>query len=306
MNDNLPHSLVDIRQLTLSRGDNAVLRGLDWTVPRGTATGLIGRNGSGKTSLMHALLGLLVSTEGTCSTLGQDAKSLDDDANERLGFVDQHYQLLDWMRVDQHVHYLERMRARWDTDVQERLLDAFELRESAGLRVGALSPGARQRLSVLLALCHRPDLIVLDEPVSAQDPIFRKVVLDALRDRVIQDGATLILSSHVLRDVESVVDRVAVLDGGRITIDAELDTLKESYQEWLVVGATASKGEIERLPFVLASERIGGALRLHVRAGESERRELESRFSVSVEVKSLDLERLFPVLLGASPQAVTA
>ncbi len=306
MNDHLPDSLVSIRQLTLTRGDKAVLDGLDWTVPRGTATGLLGRNGSGKTSLMHTLLGLIVSEEGTCTTLGQDARSLDDDANERLGFVDQHYQLIDWMRVDQHVHYVERMRARWDTDLQGRLLDAFDLRESAGLRVGALSPGARQRLSVLLALCHRPDLIVLDEPVSAQDPIFRKVVLDALRARVIEDGATLILSSHVLRDVESIVDRVAVLDGGRITIDAELDAMKESYQQWIVVGAATSSEEIAQLPFVISSERIGGALSLHVRAGEAERRELESRFSVSVEVKSLDLERLFPVLLGVSPKAVTA
>ncbi|MEM8709322.1 MAG: ABC transporter ATP-binding protein [Planctomycetota bacterium] len=298
-----PQPPVDIRLLALDRGARAVLRGLNWTVPRGSATGLLGRNGSGKSSLMHAMLGLSVDfTSDACMTLGQNAKCLDDDALERIGFVDQHYELIDWLRVDEHVHYVERMRARWDVSLQDRLLDAFELRELAGLKVEALSPGARQRLAVMLALCHRPDLLVLDEPVSAQDPIFRRVMLDALRERVIEDGTTLILSSHVLRDVEAVVDRVAVLHGGRIAIDEELDVLKESYQQWVVVGTSISDEDLAQLSYVVTSERVSGALILHVRGGEAERRELEARFSVSVQVRSLDLERLFPVLVGAEAE----
>lgn len=221
---------IAISMLSLSRGPKAVFLGLDWSVPAGTATGLLGRNGSGKSTLMHTLLGLVPSALGDCKTLGQDVGRLDDDHLSRIGFVDQHYGLLGWLRVEDQIHYVKLMRPNWDRALEQQLLHDFELLASAHLKVDELSGGARQRLAVLVALCHHPDLILLDEPVSAQDPIFRGIVLTAIRNRVIEDGATVVISSHVLRDIEAVVDRIAVLDGGRITVDEDLDTLKEEHE----------------------------------------------------------------------------
>ena len=292
-----------LRSLSLDRGQSSVLRALSWAVSEGSAVGLVGRNGAGKSSLLHVMLGLLLPTGGECLTLGQDARRIDDDSLSRVGFVDQHYELLDWLTVEEHIQYVALMRRNWDGALEAELRESFDLNEVAGKRVGDLSAGVRQRLAALLALCHRPDLLLLDEPVSAQDPIFRSVVLDAFRRRVITDGTTMVLSSHVLRDIESVVDRIAVLDGGQVTVDESLDTLKENHQQWVVVGGKLTDEEIAGLPYVRRHERSGAALQLYVRAGEAERRELEARHDLMIKVRALPLDRLFPLLVGAGARA---
>ncbi len=282
--------------LTLHLGGTQALRGIDWSVPPGTATGLIGPNGSGKSTLMHTVMGLLVPTAGQCLTLGQEAQLLDDDHKARLGFVDQNFRLLDWLSVEQQIRFIAMMHPRWDSTVEARLLDAFDLERVLQKAVGSLPQGERQRLAVLVALCHRPDLALLDEPVSAQDPIFRSVVLEEIGRRVIEDGTTLVLSSHVLRDIESCVDRITMVDGGQVTANEDLDTLKEEHQRWTIVGATAELSVNE--PYVRSVERHPGALTLVVRAGEAERRALEKKHGVIVEVRPVGIEGLFPLLLA--------
>ncbi len=287
--------------LTLKLGGGTVLRGLDWTVPAGTATGLIGPNGSGKSTLIHAAMGLLVPSAGQCLTLGQEACRLDDEHKGRLGFVDQKYRLLDWVSVEQQIRFVAKLQPRWDSALEARLIDAFQLGHQTRKAVEHLPQGERQRLAVLVALCHRPDLLLLDEPVSAQDPIFRAVVLEEIQRRVIEDGATVVLSSHVLRDIESCVDRLTMVENGRVTTDEELDTLKEQHQRWTLVGAPDELAFDE--PYILNVERKAGAMTLLVRAGEEERRTLEKRHGVRIEARHLGIDALFPLLLNAQAAA---
>ncbi|MEM9379243.1 MAG: ABC transporter ATP-binding protein [Planctomycetota bacterium] len=256
--DGAGESALSTRDLTRDFGVRPVLRGVNWDVPRGAAVGLLGRNGGGKTTLLHVAVGLIPPTSGRCATLGQDATRLDDDRLARIGFVDQRSELLEWLSVEQHVDYAALMQPWFDRGLAERLLRELELDVGARTRVGSLSEGLRQRLAVVLAVSHRPELLVLDEPVSAQDPIARRQILEQVLERVVDDGTTVVISSHVLRDVESVVDRVAMLDGGRIVCDEELDDLKERY------GASDSGAlDLEGLfPRVLADAReAGGVLR---------------------------------------------
>lgn len=295
-----PHPVV-ATGLTLDRGGSTVLRGIDWTVPAGTATGLIGPNGSGKSTLIHTVMGLLVPTGGRCVTLGQEARELDDDRRARLGFVDQEYGLLDWLSVEQQIEFVAMMQPKWDAALEARLLDAFGLVQGLKKAVGHLPQGERQRLAVLLALCHRPELVLLDEPVSAQDPIFRSIVLDEIGRCVIEDGSTVILSSHVLRDIESCVDRLTMLNGGKVTTNEDLDTLKEQHQHWTIVGGTTDLALDE--PYVLSVERRAGAVTLLVRAGEAERRALERQHGVLIEVRPVGIEGLFPLLLKPASAA---
>lgn len=283
--------------LKLELGGSPILRGVDWTVPEGTATGLIGRNGAGKSTLLHTVLGLLIPGDGACLTLGQDSRRLDDDRLAQIGFVDQQYQLLGWMTVTSQVRYVAMMRPGWDAGLEARLLEEFDLRADGEMKVANLSPGARQRLAVLVALCHRPRLILLDEPVSAQDPIFRATVLKAVRDRVIEDGSTVVLSSHVLRDIESVVDRITMLNNGRVGANEDLDVLKEQHQHWIVTGDSIERPLLAAMPYVLQSSRSGRELHLWVCAGEDERRAFERDHGVQVEAHGVALEELFPLLL---------
>lgn len=291
---------IQTHNLSLDFDDVHVLRGVEWSVPEGSMTGLIGRNGAGKSTLLHTVLGLLIPTGGECKTLGQDSRSLDDEALAQVGFVDQQARLLQWLSVEEQLHYVALLRPGWDYELERELLEKFELGPDWKRRVSSLSAGAAQRLAVMTSLCHRPKLILLDEPVSAQDPVFRGVVLDAVKSRAIEDGSSVVLSSHVLRDIEATVDRITVLKDGVIGTNEELDTLKEQYQEWRVVNPDTNRLVVATERYVLRSERTGAGLRLWVRAGESERRQFEQAHGVTVEVRSVGLDEMFPLLLGAS------
>jgi len=285
---------IEARDLTRRFGETVALAGVDWTATAGTAIGLVGRNGSGKSTLLRVVTGLLLPSGGSCRTLGWPAGELRADELARIGYVDQEAELLDWLSVEQQVRYVAAMQPRWDRQHERRLCDALEL--DPRRTVGELSKGMRQRLAVVLALAHRPELLLLDEPVSGIDPAARALVLELCLERVIQDGATLVISSHVLHDVERVVDRLLCLDEGRVTADASIDELKEGYAEWIVTSGPRELPAAFPEPFVLRHEGNGRHARLAVRAGEQELRAFRERHGVTVERRSLDLERIFPLI----------
>jgi ABC-2 type transport system ATP-binding protein len=291
-----PVRVVDLTKLF---GDVVALDRVRWTPPRGSVTGLVGRNASGKTTLLNTIAGLVVPTSGEVRTLGQVATKLDAEHLARIGFVDQSVQLLDWLRVEQHIEYAAAMQPRWDRGLERTLRAALELFPRT--RVAALSGGMRQRLAVLLAVCHRPELLLLDEPVSAQDPIARNELLELLLERVVEDGATLVVSSHVLHDIEKVVDRILCLERGRVVADEELDVLKERHAEWIVTPRHTALPRTFSEPFILASDLHEGQAQLAVLTAEADLEAFRARHGVDVVERPLSLERLFP-LLGKAPR----
>lgn len=282
--------------LTKDYGATRALAAVRWEPPAGSSTGLIGTNGAGKTTLLQIAAGLVVPTGGTCHTLGVRAHELGAGELARIGYVDQAAELLDWLTVEQHVRYVASFQPRWDRALERDLRQRLELTDNK--RVGSLSKGMQQRLALLLAVCHRPRLLLLDEPVSALDPLARIEALELILERVVEDGTTVVISSHGLFDVEKIVDRVLCLDRGRVVADAALDDLKESYAEWVV---TARDKDLPReFPesFVLVREGEGRRARLAVRAGERERQEFARRYGAAIESKHLDLEHIFPLLVA--------
>jgi len=277
-------------------GDVTALDRVDLRVRRPSIVGLLGKNGSGKTTLIQHLMGQLLPGEGSVTTLGQPSAELDHDELLQIGYVPQEIRLLDWMSVEQHLRYVSCFYPEWDRERERRLLDELEL-DNATL-VGALSTGNLQKLAIVLAVCHHPRLLVLDEPVSDLDPIVRVKLLEFLLEMMREDEATILVSSHVLRDVEKVVDRVICLDGGRVVTDAALDELKELYAEWLVVSNDGDLPERFSEPFVLAQEISGREARLLVKQGASEMERFRKAHGVEVTRRPLNLEEMFPVLVG--------
>jgi ABC-2 type transport system ATP-binding protein len=290
-----PTHPIETSALTKRFGTTLALDGVDWRLPAGASVGLVGRNGSGKSTLLQLAAGFLVPTPGACRTLGRDAHELGEAELARVGFVDQEARLLDWLTVEQHVRYVAAFQPRWDADLERRLRRELEL-DDPRPRVGALSAGMRQRLALLLAVCHRPTLLLLDEPVAALDPLARRDALRAILDRVIDDGASVVVSSHVLHDVEKVVDRVLCLERGRVAADAALDDLKERYVEWIVTSSDRDLPATFPEPYVLAREGNGRRVRLAVLVGAEDVAVFRARHRVEVEPRSLDLEQLFPLL----------
>jgi ABC-2 type transport system ATP-binding protein len=287
--------VLETNGLTKNFGSVTALDHVDLQLRRPSIVGLLGRNGSGKTTLIRHLMGLQLPSEGSVTTWGRSGAELGHEELVHIGYVPQEIRLLDWMTVEQHLNYVSCFYPQWDRERERRLLDELELDSSSA--VGALSTGNLQKLAILLAVCHHPQLLVLDEPVSDLDPIVRRKLLEFLLELLREDEATILVSSHVLRDVEKIVDWVICLDRGRIVTDAALDELKELYSEWLVVSNNGELPERFSEPFVLAQEISGRQARLLVKQGASQIDEFRAAHGVEVTGRPLNLEEMFPVLV---------
>lgn len=215
----------ELRNVTKRYGKKAALDHVSVAVPRGSIVGLVGRNGSGKTTLLRHVTGLVLPDAGQCTTLGVPSDRLEAGELTRIGWAQQHAKFLPFMRVRRMLEYVAGFHPRWDRELERELVAELELDGDA--RVGTLSPGMVQRLSLVVATGHRPELLLLDEPLSDLDPPGRKAVLRLLLERFHEDEATIVVSSHLLHDIEPVVDRILCLEAGRVVADAPLDTLKE-------------------------------------------------------------------------------
>jgi ABC-2 type transport system ATP-binding protein len=209
--------------LHLAYGSTPVLQGLDWQLLPGQVVGLLGRNGAGKTTLLETLLGLREPQAGTVRLFGQRAGQLDDATRARIGYVPQSSELFEELTPDQLLAYFRSFYPRWNSAKVESLLTRWQLPRSQ--LIGRLSAGQQQRLSIIRALAHEPDLLVLDEPVASLDPLARRDFLRELVEQVLDRGTTVVFSTHILSDLERVAFNVAFLNKGRIALQAPLDEL---------------------------------------------------------------------------------
>lgn len=285
------------QNLTKRYGDKCALRDVTLELPEGRIIGLLGRNGAGKTTLLNVVSGLVLPTSGTACTLGVPTRDLDTAQLARLGVVPQEGGAIGWMTVRQHLDFNASFYPSWDRELERRLLDQLEL--DPARKIVQLSTGDRQKVGILLGVCHRPSFLVLDEPMSALDPIVRGRTLDLLLERLRDDGCTVLISSHILNDVEKIVDWVVCLDDGGVVADAPLDVLQESYAEWTLSAPGGGLPERFDEPFVLEQRSDGRQARLRVHTDDpSVAREFGAKFGAQLQARPLNLEEMFPLLVG--------
>jgi ABC-2 type transport system ATP-binding protein len=218
---------VEIAALSCRFGEKLALDDVSLTVPDGCVFGLVGENGAGKTTLIKHVLGLLAAQAGSVRVFGRDPAADPVGVLAQIGYLSEDADLPGWMRVDELLRYVRAFYAGWDADYAERLRREFELNPSA--RVKDLSKGQRARTGLLVALAYRPRLLVLDEPSSGLDPVVRRDILGAIIRTIADEGRTVLFSSHLLDEVERVSDCVAMIKGGRVVFEGELDEIKESH-----------------------------------------------------------------------------
>lgn len=286
----------ELDRVTKTFGSLHALEELTLRVPEGSVVGLIGRNGCGKTTLFRHVVGLLLPTGGECRTLGCSAERLGPKELSQIGMVHQENRFLVWMKVEQHLRYVASFYRQWDKEREERLLDELELDPKA--RVGTLSPGNVQKLALILAVCHHPKLLLLDEPVAALDAIAREKLLEFLLNLLQEDENTTVIASHVLRDVERIVDRVVCLDRGRLVEDTALDELQERFEEWIVISKNGALPDRFSETYILEERGDRFQRQLAVRHADAfELEAFERRHHVEIKTQPLNLERIFPLLL---------
>lgn len=221
-------AVIDIRGVEKSFGKTTVLKGVDLSIPEGAVVGLLGTNGSGKSTLIKCLVGLLKPDAGEARVFGESGWSLSAEAKGRIGYVPQELKLFPWMKVKHVVNYIASFYPTWDYALSDRLIDEWGLPRDH--RVGPLSTGQAQKLAIILALGHRPDLLILDEPVASLDPLARREFLRSIREIAADERHTILFSTHITSDLERVTSHVALLRDGRIAFHEELDALKDRFK----------------------------------------------------------------------------
>jgi len=229
MNARSSSPFVQLSSVTKQFGKQRVLDGLDWHIAPGQVVGLLGRNGAGKSTLLECLLGLREVDAGSVSLFSEDSATLSEAARARIGYVPQKAELFDWLTPSQLLDYFKAMYPRWNTAKVEGLLSRWGFDAAMRARqIKKLSGGEQQRLSIIRALAHDPDLLILDEPVSALDPVGRRDFLRELVEDVIDRGTTVVFSTHILSDLERVAFDLAFLKNGKIALQGQTDALVES------------------------------------------------------------------------------
>lgn len=229
--------IIEIRDLKRSFGQKIALDGVSLSIPTGGVFGLIGGNGAGKTTLLKHTLGLLAAQTGSVRVFGLDPVADPVGTLGRIGYLSENRDLPDWMRIHQLISYSQAFYPNWDPDYAESLRDLFELDPNAVVK--SLSRGQRARAGLLVALAHRPDLLILDEPSSGLDPVVRRDILGAIIRTIADEGRTVLFSSHLLDEVERVADRIAILHGGRIQLNARMDQVLSDHRRVQVRLASA-------------------------------------------------------------------
>jgi ABC-2 type transport system ATP-binding protein len=228
MND----SAIEIEDLRFSYGRNEVLRGVSLQVPRGSIFGFLGRNAAGKTTTIKILLGLLRPDVGTCRINGLDSQKDAMKVRQSVGYMAEDQQMFGWMRVAQIVRWLASFYPTWDLRFVQELMDVLELPPKA--RIKSLSKGQNSRLALLLALGHRPNVVILDDPTLGLDPIARKDFLRYVIGLLQSNGVTVFFSSHLLYEIEPVADYVAILKDGIIVKAETTDDLRKSVKKLIL------------------------------------------------------------------------
>lgn len=216
---------IELRGIVKSYSDKRVLTGLDLVVPKGLVIGLLGTNGSGKTTLIKCALGLIRPQQGQARLLGEDAWTLSAEAKARIGYVPQVSSLYPWMKVRHLIDYTAAFYPNWNDELVARLTAEWDI--PLNDRIGPLSVGQLQKVSILLALGHEPELLLLDEPAASLDPLARRQFLQMIIDLAEPGKRTVLFSTHITSDLERVADRVAILKSGRIAWQGLIEDLKE-------------------------------------------------------------------------------
>jgi ABC-2 type transport system ATP-binding protein len=250
---------IEIEGLKFAYGRGDVLKGVDLQVPEGAIFGFLGRNGAGKTTTIKLLLGLLKSDRGVCRIEGIDPQKDAIAVRRIVGYMAEDQQMYGWMRIEQIVKWVGSFYPEWDDKFTNQLVDILELPRKS--KVKTLSKGQNSKLALLLALGHRPRVVILDDPTLGLDPIARKEFLRYVIGILQSNGVTVFFSSHLLYEIEPVADYVAILDKGVIIKVEKTFDLRGSVKK---VVLNTSQNDFSKIDGILDVSKAGERVALTV------------------------------------------
>jgi ABC-2 type transport system ATP-binding protein len=197
-------------------------------VPRGRVAALVGPNGAGKTTLLRLLAGLARPTEGRISIFGEEMSTSNAQLRARVGYLDQDRPLYPWWRVREILEFGRRTNPAWDSEFAVRHLSQLDI--DLGSRVRDLSGGQRAQVALAVCFAKRPELVLLDEPASALDPVARQDLLQNITELFADNEASVLMATHAIDDVAAICDYVIILSRSRVVLSEDLDYVLESHR----------------------------------------------------------------------------
>ena len=226
----MSETILETKSLTKYFSSKAALENFDLQIPRGCICGFVGRNGAGKTTAIKLMLGFLKPTAGSSRILGCDSMSLTPKIRQRIGYVTEGHRLFRWMTIAGLESFQKPFfDSQWDDKFFAEMIDYFEL--SKKQKIKHLSNGQRAQVSLALALAPHPELLIMDDPTLGLDPAIRRQFLQGMIRLIMQQGRTVLFSSHILSDVERVSNQIVVIDKGRLRAHCSIERFRESIKK---------------------------------------------------------------------------
>ena len=253
---------VETQALGKRYGSKWALEECTLQIPAGSVTALVGPNGAGKTTLLQLAVGLSTPTAGSVRVLGQSPRNDALTLLPRIGFVAQEHPLYRGLTVAEMLKVGRRLNPSWDeTFATERVR---HLGLPLGQKVGKLSGGQQAQVALTLALAKRPEVLLLDEPVASLDPLARREFLQSVMEFVAERGTTVVLSSHIVADLERVCDHLVILSHARTTLAGPIEEILASHR--LLIGPRTDPASVARVHEVIRERRTERQTTLLVRA----------------------------------------
>lgn len=276
-------------------GDKEVLKGLDLTVPENSIFGFVGKNGSGKTTTMKSVLGLLASDGGEIYVNGERVVYGQTATNRYIGYLPDVPEFYSFMNASEYLHFCAEITGMERSEIDERCRELLQL---VGLgeethRIKGFSRGMKQRLGIAQALLNKPKLLICDEPTSALDPVGRKEILDILL--AVKEQTTVLFSTHILSDVERICTDVALLDDGKIALCGKLSEIKTKYRREDYLIETENEAAADALSEQFPNSQRVGACQIQLCGRDHAIGDL-LRFVADNNVALVRLERIEPTL----------
>jgi len=278
-------------RLTKHYNGRRVVDSLSLRVPAGCVYGLLGRNGAGKSTAIKMLLGMVRPDSGGAEMLGENIDQLSTTTRARIAYLAEGHPLYGWMTIEDAVRFARPFYPRWNDTLVDQILDHFELSRQQKFR--RLSRGQQAQVSLALAVAPDPELLVLDDPMLGLDTVVRRDFLESMIQIIQRQGRTILLSSHILGDVERVADRIGILVAGVLRVDCRAETFRELVRK-IVLEFAGHPPETVALPGLVSQRQIGTSLELVLVGYDDAQREAVDRLEPrSIEVLDLNLEDAF-------------
>jgi ABC-2 type transport system ATP-binding protein len=259
-------------------------------IPSGSVTALVGPNGAGKTTLLHMAIGLVEPTSGVVEVFGHSPRRNSKEVLPRLGFVAQDHPLHRNLTIAETLTYGRKLNPGWNHQLATARIERLGL--STKQKVGQLSGGQQAQVALTLALAKRPRLLVLDEPVASLDPLARREFLNAVMEVVVDEGITVVLSSHIVAELERVCDHLVTLARGAMQLNGSISEIVESHR--LLTGPRSDAASVTRVHDVIRESHTERQTTLLVRANGHV-------YDSCWEQHEVDLEEIVLAYLGYQP-----